>query len=167
MINKLADQIEEVWQRASLIDKNIFENEDVQKSDDEFRLDNFGAILKKSEFGEQTKYGWTIDHILPTLKGGTDHFLNLQALHWKNNKAKGDDFPTFRVGVGTWIGNRFENDEGPAPKSTVSDKVLEDLLTIYPNNNYIKGALEAVLILFKKFIKGYFYKGQLNDGFAC
>ncbi len=31
----------------------------------------------------------------------------------------------------------------------------------------ISPTLESVLILFKKNIKGYFYKGQLNDGFAC
>jgi hypothetical protein len=138
----ITEKIEEVWQRARLIDRKTFENADVQKSDDEFRLDNLGAIIGKSQFGKRTVYGWTIDHILPTLKGGTDHFLNLQVLHWKNNKAKGDDFPTFKVGVGTWIGNRFENDEGPAPKSTVSDKVLEDLLAIYPDNNWVKQAFK-------------------------
>jgi len=34
-----------------------------------------------------------IDHIKPVSLGGTDDLRNLQPLHWRNNRYKGDNYP--------------------------------------------------------------------------
>jgi 5-methylcytosine-specific restriction endonuclease McrA len=55
------------------------------------RKDACGAWIKWSDYGDtNSEWGWEIDHIHPVSRGGTDHPNNLQALHWQNNRAKGD-----------------------------------------------------------------------------
>ena len=65
--------IDKVWQTTrALSNLSRCDNHDINMNPDEFRLDDFGAIIKKSEYGKQSKYGWTIDHSYPISKGGTD-----------------------------------------------------------------------------------------------
>ncbi|MFA7450573.1 MAG: HNH endonuclease signature motif containing protein [Bacteroidales bacterium] len=65
-----------------------------------FRKDPCGAWIIKSEYGNQnSKFGWTIDHILPEALGGDDNLLNLRPMHWKNNIVKGDDYPIYKAVV--------------------------------------------------------------------
>lgn len=76
------DTIQEVWNNS----KEIL-NQDPSK----VRMDICNAIIWRNEYGNRnSEYGWEIDHIIPVSKGGTDDILNLQALHWENNVAKGD-----------------------------------------------------------------------------
>lgn len=56
-----------------------------------YRLDACGALLDRTKYGDTNSvYGWEIDHVIPASRGGTDDLPNLQALHWKNNRRKGD-----------------------------------------------------------------------------
>jgi len=63
------------------------------------RKDACGAWIRRREYGQTTEYGWEIDHIVPVASGGTDRLENLQPLHWRNNRHKGDDYPNWTCAV--------------------------------------------------------------------
>jgi len=59
-----------------------------------WRWDICGFIMKYSAHGDtKVKFGWEIDHIKPTEKGGSNSLSNLQPLYWRNNRTKGDTYP--------------------------------------------------------------------------
>jgi 5-methylcytosine-specific restriction endonuclease McrA len=61
-----------------------------------WRSDICGAPMKYEEHGNgDSKYGWEVDHIKPVSLGGGDDVANLQPLHWRNNRKKGDTYPWF------------------------------------------------------------------------
>ena len=49
-----------------------------------------GATIRREHYGKTTAFGWEIDHKDPVANGGTDDLSNLQPLHWKNNRSKGN-----------------------------------------------------------------------------
>jgi 5-methylcytosine-specific restriction endonuclease McrA len=56
-----------------------------------WRQDPCGALMRWGDYGNcKSKWGWEVDHVIPVALGGTDAIDNLQALHWKNNRHKGD-----------------------------------------------------------------------------
>lgn len=56
-----------------------------------WRQDACGAYMYWTDYGDTNSiWGWEIDHIMPVAYDGTDEWGNLQALHWKNNRFKGD-----------------------------------------------------------------------------
>jgi hypothetical protein len=151
-MKKILDKkTETVWQKARLINKKTFKTPDVQNSPDEFRLDDFGGIMKLGDYGEITEYGWTVDHILPVAKGGTDNLINLQPLHWKNNASKGDTFFGFEVAVGVTYGSPYKHAWG-APLNWFSLSALEELEAIYPDNFFVREAISTHLSGAKRFV---------------
>jgi hypothetical protein len=56
----------------------------------DLRVDRFGNWMRWSEYGQTTPMGWEVDHIVARSEGGTDDIENLEPLHWKTNRQKGD-----------------------------------------------------------------------------
>ncbi len=58
-----------------------------------------GHAMKYSDHGKEGDFGWEIDHIKPTTKGGSDSLINLQPLWWKNNRQKDHTYPWSCPGI--------------------------------------------------------------------
>jgi hypothetical protein len=65
-----------------------------------WRQDTCGAYMYRYDYGNvKSKWGWEIDHKYPVAHGGTDVLTNLQALHWENNRRKGDSVTGFTCAI--------------------------------------------------------------------
>lgn len=65
-----------------------------------WRQDSCGARMYRYDYGNtDSLWGWEIDHKYPVARGGTDAWTNLQALHWKNNRRKGDSTTGFSCAI--------------------------------------------------------------------
>lgn len=96
----MTEKLQLLWEQCREINNENLNTTRFNKSPkpdpNEYRLDDLGAVIKKSEYGKKTEFGWTIDHIFPVSLGGDDNIRNLQLLHWSNKERKGDDFPDFK-----------------------------------------------------------------------
>lgn len=84
------DIIQLVWNKATKVEGY---------NEAKYRKDACGAWIARDKFGQIHNYGWEVDHIYPQIRGGNDNTLNLRALHYKNNRSKADDYPTYKAAV--------------------------------------------------------------------
>ncbi len=56
----------------------------------QIRADEYGSAMRWEHYGQQTSFGWEVDHIRAVANGGSDDLDNLQPLQWENNRKKGD-----------------------------------------------------------------------------
>lgn len=80
----------EIWSKASKIDG---------LDSDMFRADACGAIISWTQFGQDSPFGWVVDHIYPQSKGGDDALLNLRPMNIANNRSKSNDYPVYMSAV--------------------------------------------------------------------
>lgn len=82
--------IEAVWQKAQPVsgyDPN------------EYRKDSCNMWIQKRAYGTTGNYGWEVDHLRPVALNGSDELSNLQPLHWRNNRGKGDNYPHWSCAI--------------------------------------------------------------------
>lgn len=73
--------IEKVWEKAK---------EMKGKDPDAWRKDVYGNKIRHGSYGTEGEFGWEIDHKNPKERGGSDNLINLQPLHWEENREKSD-----------------------------------------------------------------------------
>lgn len=100
------------------------------------RKDACGAWIIYDKYGiTDSPFGWEVDHIVPramleqkrVTEEKMNHPLNLRALHWQNNRNKGDFYPSYMSKV-------MADGNGNAYRSqamTVNTKVQEKLNQLY------------------------------------
>lgn len=76
--------LEKVWDKTEKVD---------DRNPEIWRKDFAGAWIRRDQYGVCSKYGWVVDHIKPKSLGGDDTLDNLQALHWRNNVSKSNNYP--------------------------------------------------------------------------
>ena len=76
--------VERVWQKGQI---------QLGYDPSKYRKDRCGAWMYRLAYGTTGEYGWEIDHKQPVSRGGSDDLMNLQPLHWRNNRGKGNDYP--------------------------------------------------------------------------
>ncbi len=87
MLHIPEEKIKEVWEKSTQVDG---------RNPTMWRKDFAGAWIRRIDYGQRTMYGWTINRLRPVSKGGTIDIGNLNAMHWKNDLCKADDYPSFK-----------------------------------------------------------------------
>ncbi len=82
------DTVQQIWEKAKVVEKY---------NPNLWRKDFAGAWIRRDYYGIRNKYGWEIDHKRPAAAGGSNRIENLCPLHWQNNVAKGDAYPSFQT----------------------------------------------------------------------
>jgi 5-methylcytosine-specific restriction endonuclease McrA len=102
MSNYSDEKLEKIWEKAKV------PNEEIKN---EWRKDYAGAWINKAKYGEESDYGWEVDHAKPSAKGGSDELNNLVPLQWNNNRTKGDDYPNFKTSVSSDGNKNIEKEQ--------------------------------------------------------
>ena len=55
----------------------------------EWRVDDYGNLIRYQEYRDYSAHGWQIDHIIPLASGGLDIPSNRRALHSTTNASRG------------------------------------------------------------------------------
>lgn len=76
-------QVQQVWEK----DKKVNGYDE-----DKYRQDACDAWMMREKHGEESLYGWQIDHVYPESKGGDEELVNLWPMQWENNQSKDDDY---------------------------------------------------------------------------
>ncbi|MFY0654342.1 MAG: hypothetical protein JXQ96_20060 [Cyclobacteriaceae bacterium] len=107
-------QIQQVWNKGLKVDG-------MDPAD--WRKDFCDAWINRDQYGEHSDYGWSVDHVFPQKKGGSDDLINLRPMHMDNNSSKSDDYPSYSCAL-TSDGNK----NVPTSKTkTVNDDLQKKL----------------------------------------
>lgn len=110
------DMMRKIWEKASQIEG---------LDPDLFRKDACGAIMSWSHFGQNTSFGWVVDHIYPKSKGGDDNEANLRAMNIANDRSKGDDYPVYRSALTMGISDNVPNEKEFRVNSKLQSKLAD------------------------------------------
>ncbi len=77
-----SDELRHIWQKAAPAPS--------PRSPSECRMDAFHALIKWSRYGKRAEYGWDVDWIVPSCRGGSDSMVNLRPMHWMNSARQNE-----------------------------------------------------------------------------
>lgn len=82
---------DQVWEKAKEVDG--YDPKLVRK-------DCCGAWILYDDYGDtESDFGWEIDHVYPLSMGGGNDMDNLRPMQWQNNRAKADNYPTYKTAM--------------------------------------------------------------------
>lgn len=124
------EQKRAAWQKAVDVDG---------KNPNVWKKDCCGAWIRWEDYGDlDSEYGWEIDHIFPENRLETfgvpkkerDAIENLRAMHYANNRSKGDDYPRY-IGVRTAEGDNNKEIEKIITINTTTQNIINGLYGEY------------------------------------
>lgn len=131
MSNFTDDELDRIWQKGIIVDG---------LDPTVYRTDAVGGLMKRSLYGNEGNLGWEVDHIFPVEKLKAyeipevtwDDLVNLRPMNAKNNAAKGEDYPDYKVAV-QYNGNKTSpnNIKVDNKSKTVNGKVQERIRKLY------------------------------------
>ncbi len=117
-------QIDDAWNKAIVIegfDKNIW------------RQDLAKAFINRQDYGKDSLYGWSIDHVYPLAKGGDNTEINLRPMQFANNMSKSDSFPSYTTSISSSENKNIQKEQS----FTVYRELFDKLKALYRFNiNY-------------------------------
>ena len=113
------EQIKQVWEKGGVVG-----------GFDPFLVwvDPCGAWILRNGYGiASNRFGWVIDHIYPSSRGGDNNLLNLRPMQWENNASKGDEYPSYKASVQAEGNDNVKK----SLQYTVNDDLQKKLKTLY------------------------------------
>ena len=115
MSNYTEEQLGKIWKKGVVVG-------DLDSA--VYRTDAAGGLMKRSLYGKEGNLGWEVDHIYSKekLKGlgvpenRWDDMVNLRPMNAKNNVAKGESYPKYKVAV------QYNNDKNAPNNVEVNNK---------------------------------------------
>lgn len=118
MANFTEESIQKVWNKGTTV-------EGYDK--DKYRKDCCGAWMQRDLYGKEETYGWEIDHVYPSAKGGENHLVNLRPMQWENNRSKSDDYPSYTSSVTSKDNHNVDKES----QKTINKALLTKLRSLY------------------------------------
>ena len=125
MSNYTEEQLGKIWKKGVVVG-------DLDSA--VYRTDAAGGLMKRSLYGKEGNLGWEVDHIYSKekLKGlgvpenRWDDMVNLRPMNAKNNVAKGEDYPEYKVAVQYNDDNKNPNTKEVKGKTKSVAKTVQD-----------------------------------------
>ncbi len=125
MGNYSEDELDKIWQKGFEVpglDPKVY------------RTDAADGLMKRSLYGNEGNLGWEVDHIcskeklkaLGVPENRWDDMVNLRPMNAKNNVAKGEGYPEYKVAVQYNNDNKNPNNTDVKDKTRIVDKTVQD-----------------------------------------
>ena len=119
------EELDEIWEKGFEV---------VGLDPKVYRTDAADGLMKRSLYGNEGNLGWEVDHICPkeqlkelaVPENRWDDMVNLRPMNAKNNVAKGEDYPEYKVAVQYNDDNKNPNNKEVKDKTKSVAKTVQD-----------------------------------------
>ena len=125
MSNYTEEQLVKIWKKGVVVDG---------LDPVVYRTDAAGGLMKRSLYGKEGNLGWEVDHryskeklnALGVPENRWDDMVNLRPMNAKNNVAKGESYPKYKVAVQYNNDKTTPNNVDVDNKTKVVDETIQD-----------------------------------------